>query len=31
MVDVVPDDALRLTPEALAEAHRRDWRALLAV
>ena len=31
VVDLVPDDALRMTPEALAEAHRRDWRALLAV
>ena len=31
VVDLVPDDVLRKTPEALAEAHRRDWRSLFAV
>lgn len=31
IVDLVPDEALRLTPEEVAERHRADWRSLLAV
>jgi hypothetical protein len=31
IVDLVPDDVLRRTPEQVAEAHRKDWRSLLAV
>jgi hypothetical protein len=30
-VDLVPDDALRLTPEQVSDRHRADWRSLLAV
>ena len=30
LVDLVPDDVLRLSPQQVTEAHRRDWRALLA-
>jgi hypothetical protein len=29
IVDMVPDDALRQTPQQVAEAHIRDWRSLL--
>lgn len=29
LVDMVPDDTLRLTPAQVAEAHRADWRTLL--
>jgi hypothetical protein len=29
LVDLVPDEALRLTPQQVADAHRRDWRELL--
>ena len=28
--DLVPDDVLRQTPQQVTEAHRRDWRGLLA-
>ncbi len=31
VVDLVPDDVLRLTPEQVAQRHRSDWRSLLAV
>jgi hypothetical protein len=31
VVDLVPDDVLRMSPEELAEAHRRDWRSLLSL
>jgi hypothetical protein len=31
VVDLVPDEVLRKSPEELAEAHRRDWRGLLAI
>lgn len=31
VVDSVPADTLRLTPDEVAEAHRRDWRSLLAL
>lgn len=31
IVDLVPDDVLRLTPEQVADAHRVDWRKLLEV
>jgi hypothetical protein len=31
VVDLVPEDVLRRTPDDLAEAHRRDWRSLLAI
>jgi hypothetical protein len=27
----VPEDALRLSPDEVAEIHRADWRRLLAV
>jgi hypothetical protein len=29
LVDLVPDDVLRLTPAQVSEAHRADWRSLL--
>jgi len=29
IVDLVPDEVLRLSPEEVAERHRRDWRSLL--
>jgi hypothetical protein len=31
VVDLVPDDVLRRTPDEIAEAHRSDWRSLLSV
>ena len=31
IVDLVPEDVLRLTPDEIAERHRADWRSLLAV
>jgi hypothetical protein len=31
IVDLVPADVLRLTPDEIAERHRADWRSLLAV
>ncbi|HEX8804806.1 MAG TPA: hypothetical protein VF743_11445, partial [Acidimicrobiales bacterium] len=31
VVDLVPDEVLRRSPEEVAEAHRADWRRLLAV
>jgi len=31
IVDLVPEDVLRLTPDEIAEHHRADWRSLLAV
>lgn len=31
IADLVPDEVLRRTPEQIAEAHRRDWRSLLAL
>jgi hypothetical protein len=31
VVDLVPEDALRRSPQDIAEAHRADWRRLLAV
>jgi hypothetical protein len=31
VVDRVPEDALRLTPDEVAEIHRADWRRLLVV
>ena len=31
IVDLVPEEALRLTPDEVGERHRADWRALLAV
>jgi hypothetical protein len=30
IADLVPDDTLRRTPQQVTEAHRRDWRGLLA-
>jgi hypothetical protein len=30
LADLVPDDVLRMTPAQVAEAHRNDWRALVA-
>lgn len=30
IADLVPDDVLRMTPAQVTEAHRRDWRSLLA-
>lgn len=30
IADLVPDDVLRMTPQQVTEAHRRDWRSLLA-
>lgn len=30
IADLVPDDVLRTTPQQVTEAHRRDWRSLLA-
>lgn len=29
--DAVPEETLRMTPQQVAEAHRRDWRSLLAL
>lgn len=29
VVDMVPDDSVRLSPQEVAEAHLRDWRSLL--
>ena len=31
VVDLVPDEVLRMTPEQVADAHRKDWRSVLAV
>jgi hypothetical protein len=31
VVDLVPDDVLRRTPDEIVEAHRADWRSLLAI
>jgi hypothetical protein len=31
LVDMVPDEALKLSPAQVAEAHRADWRSLLAL
>ncbi|MGV3760281.1 MAG: hypothetical protein ACO1PW_12200 [Actinomycetota bacterium] len=31
IADLVPESVLRQTPEQVAEAHRRDWRSLLAL
>lgn len=31
IVDLVPDEVLRLSPDEVAERHRRDWRSLLAL
>jgi len=31
VVDLVPDDVLRRTPDEIAEAHRSDWRSLLSI
>jgi hypothetical protein len=31
VVDLVPDDVLRRTPDEIAETHRSDWRSLLSV
>jgi hypothetical protein len=31
IVDLVPEEVLRLTPEEVAGKHRSDWRSLLAV
>lgn len=31
IADLVPDEALRLSPDQVTEAHRRDWRSLLSV
>jgi hypothetical protein len=31
IVDLVPEDVLRMTPEQVAESHRRDWRSLVTV
>lgn len=31
IADLVPDTALRQTPQQVAEAHRTDWRSLLSV
>ncbi|MBN2624595.1 MAG: hypothetical protein JXA83_14550 [Acidimicrobiales bacterium] len=31
IVDLVPDEVLRLTPEQVADKHRADWRTLLAL
>lgn len=30
IADLVPDDIARMSPEQIAESHRRDWRSLLA-
>ena len=30
LADLVPDEVLRQTPQQITEAHRRDWRSLLA-
>lgn len=30
LVDLVPNDVLRMTPQQVIEAHQRDWRSLLA-
>lgn len=31
IVDLVPDEVLRMTPEQVADAHRKDWRSVLSV
>jgi hypothetical protein len=31
LVDLVPDEVLRMTPEQVAESHRADWRNVLSV
>lgn len=31
IADLVPEEALRMTPQQVAEAHRHDWRSLLAL
>jgi hypothetical protein len=31
VVDLVPDEVLRRTPEQVANDHRADWRSLLAI
>lgn len=31
ITDLVPEEALRMTPQQVTEAHRRDWRSLLAL
>jgi hypothetical protein len=31
VVDIVPEDTLRMTPQEVAEAHQRDWRGLLSL
>ena len=31
LVDLVPDEVLRMTPEQVADAHRKDWRSVLSV
>jgi hypothetical protein len=31
LVDLVPDDVLRRTPEQVADAHRADWRSVLTL
>jgi hypothetical protein len=31
IVDLVPDDVLRMTPQEVVDAHRVDWRSLLAL
>jgi hypothetical protein len=31
VVDLVPDEVLRMTPEQVADAHRKDWRSVLSV
>lgn len=31
IVDLVPDDVLRMSPQQVADAHRADWRSLLSV
>ena len=31
IVDLVPDEVLRMTPQQVAEAHRVDWRGLLSI
>jgi hypothetical protein len=30
LVDLVAEDTLRMTPQQVAQAHRADWRSLLA-
>jgi hypothetical protein len=31
IVDLVPDESLRQTPQQVAEAHLQDWRSLLSL